>query len=107
MEKGFDDLKNYLDMRRLRVHSSGVLEGKLFVAFVSLIVVCELSRLLSEFMRVKSLSKVGLFLELDKIKVVVLSDGVCLINPLTKTQRDILEACGLTEDDLKNYLKNT
>ena len=108
LEKGFDDdLKNYLDMKRLRVHSSGVLEGKLFVAFVSLVVVCELSGLLSEFMRVKSLSKVGLFLELEKIKVVVLSDGVCLINPLSKTQRDILEACGLTEDDLKNYLKNT
>ena len=106
LEKGFDDLKNYLDMRRLRVHSSGVLEGKLFCCFVSLIVVCELSRLLSDFLRVRSLSKVGLFLELEKIRVVTLSDGVRLINPLTKTQRDILEACGLTEMDLKNYLKN-
>ena len=106
LEKGFDDLKNYLDMKRLRVHSSGCLEGKLFVAFVSLIVVCELSRRLSDFMRVKSLSKVGLFLELEKIKVVTMSDGQRLINPLTKTQRAILEACGLTENDLKNYLTN-
>ena len=98
LEKGFLDLKNYLDIKCLRVHSSGVLEGKLFVAFVSLIVVCELSGLLSEFMRVKSLSKAILFLELEKIRVVVLSDGVFLINPLTKTQRTI-EACGLTEVD--------
>jgi len=106
LEKGFDDLKNYLDMKRLRVHGSGVLGGKLFCCFVSLVVVCEISRLLSEFLRVRSLSKVGLFLELDKIKVVVLSDGVCLVNPLSKVQRDILEGCGLTETDLKNYLKN-
>lgn len=49
LEKGFDDLKKFLDMRRLRVHSSGVLEGKLFCCFVSLIVVCELMHLLGGF----------------------------------------------------------
>ena len=69
-----------------------------------MIAVCELSNLLSDFMRERSLSKVGLFLELDKIRVVVLSDGVYLINPLTKTQLTILKTCGLTETDLKSYI---
>lgn len=55
-------------------------------------------------MRGRGLSKSGLFLELDKIKVVLLSDGARLLNPFTKTQRDIFEACGLSEDDLKQYV---
>lgn len=104
LEKGFDDLKNYLDMKRLRVHSFGVLEGKLFCCFVALIVVCELSRRLEGFLKSKSMSKAGLFLELEKIKVVLMSDGGRLLNPLTKTQRTIFEICGLTEDGLKQYV---
>ena len=106
LEKGFDDLKNYIDIKRMHVHSFGVLEGKLFCAFIALIAVCELSALLGEFMRSKSLSKAGLITELEKIKVVTMPDGSHLINPLTKTQRTILEICGTTETDLKQYLTN-
>jgi len=106
LEKGFDDLKNFLDMRRLRVHSSGVLDGKLFCAFISLIVVSELSRRLGGFLRDRSMSKAGVFLELEKVKVVLMSDGNRLLNPLTKTQRTIFEACGLSEEDLKKYVTN-
>ena len=106
LEKGFDDLKNFLDMRRLRVHSSGVLDGKLFVAFVALIAVSEISNCLGGFMRDKGLSKAGVFCELEKVRVVVLSDGVCLMNPLSKMQHSIFEACGLTEEDLKKYVKS-
>jgi hypothetical protein len=60
--------------------------------------------LLSDFMRERFLSKVGLFLELEKFRVVELFVGVCLINPLTKSQRTILEICGLTAVDLRSYI---
>jgi hypothetical protein len=53
-----------------------------------------------------SLSKAGLFLELEKIKVFLMSDGCRLLNPLTKTQRAIFETCGLSEDALKQYVAN-
>ena len=37
VESGFDDLKNSLDMKRLRIHSSAAMESRLFVQFVALI----------------------------------------------------------------------
>ena len=38
VEKSFDNLKNELDMKRMRSHSSETAQGKLFAAFLSLIV---------------------------------------------------------------------
>ena len=38
----FDDLKNASDSRRLRVHSDAVMQGRLFVSFLSLVVVTHL-----------------------------------------------------------------
>jgi len=37
VEKNFDDLKNDLDMKRLRIHSNAAMEGRIFIQFVSLI----------------------------------------------------------------------
>ena len=36
VENCFDDLKNGLDMRRLRIHSSGAMDARLFVQFLAL-----------------------------------------------------------------------
>ncbi|RDI91906.1 hypothetical protein Q502_10610, partial [Mesotoga sp. Brook.08.YT.4.2.5.2.] len=37
IEKSFDDLKNQLDMKRLRIHSAASMDGRLFVQFIALI----------------------------------------------------------------------
>lgn len=37
VEKSFDDLKNQMDMKRLRVHSAAAMEGRIFVQFLALI----------------------------------------------------------------------
>ena len=37
VENCFDDLKNHMDMKRLRVHSSPTMNGRLFLQFVALI----------------------------------------------------------------------
>jgi len=39
VENCFDDLKNHLDMKRLRVHSSKTMDGRLFLQFLALIYV--------------------------------------------------------------------
>lgn len=104
IEKGFDNLKNHLDMKRLRTHNADTTEGKLFVAFIALIVVAQIEVKLGHFMREKSMSKDMLISELDKIKVIFASDDRRLMNPLTKTQRLILEAMGLTPDDLTAFV---
>ena len=37
VEKCFDDLKNHIDMKRLRMHTSKTVHGRLFVQFIALI----------------------------------------------------------------------
>ena len=44
IEKCFDDLKNQLDMKRLRIHTSSAMDGRLFVQFVALIYIIALRR---------------------------------------------------------------
>jgi transposase len=104
IEKGFDDIKNHIDMKRLRTHTDATTDGKMFCAFVALIAMSEMTNRLRGFMRERSMSKDDLICEMEKIKVVITESGRRLMNPLTKTQRTILEACGLSVDDLKAYV---
>ena len=104
IEKGFDDLKNHIDMKRMRTHSTAANDGKMFLAFIALIAVSEIQAKLGKMMREKSWSKGAVIKELDKIKVVFAAGGRRLMSPVTKTQRIIIETCGLSEDDLKAYV---
>jgi hypothetical protein len=104
IEKGFDDLKNHLDMKRMRTHSNATTDGKLFLAFVALIAVSHMGSKLADFMREKSMSKDSVISELEKIKVVAVSESKRLLNPLTKTQKLLLKPLGLDENELKTYV---
>lgn len=101
VEKSFDDLKNELDMRRLYVHSDAVAEGKAFAAFLALIVRSGMQNLLQSYMNERHFTFKKILLELDKAKLVISADrlnGCRLLNPPTKTQKDILEALALPLD---------
>jgi transposase len=104
IEKGFDDIKNHLDMKRMHTHRTATTDGKMFCAFIALIAVSEMTNKLRGFMRDKRMSKDDLIYELEKIKVIIMADGKRLMNPLTKTQRTIIEACGLNNADLLAYV---
>ena len=98
VEKSFDNLKNDLDMRRLYVHSDEVAEGKAFVAFLSLIIRSHMQNLLQSYMADQHFTFQKILLELDKAKLAVSADrlnGCRLLNPPTKTQKDILSALNL------------
>jgi hypothetical protein len=104
IEKKFDDIKNYIHMKRLRTHNTATTDGKLFCAFISLIIASEIGVKLRELMRKKSWSKDDVIREMEKIRVVMMNvKNPRLINPVTKNQRLIMEAFGLSEDDLKRY----
>jgi transposase len=103
IEKGFDDLKNHIDMKRMHTHTGATTDGKMFCAFISLIVVSVITNKLRDIKIKKSLSKDSLISEMDKIKVVNVTQCRRLMNPLTKTQRLILEAYGISEDRLITY----
>lgn len=101
IEKSFDNLKNELDMKRLRSHNSETVQGKLFVTFISLIVRSYMLKALSEYMQTSSCTFRKILFELDKIKSFDLSTNAKtkLLNPLTKTQRDIFTALDLQLPD--------
>ena len=104
IEKGFDELKNHIEMKRLRTHNTRTTDGKLFCAFIALIVVSQINCKLKSLMKEKSLSKNTIISEMEKVKVVFTTGGKRLMNPITKTQRLILEAFGLGEEDIKLYI---
>ena len=91
IEKSFDNLKNELDMKRMRSHSSETAQVKVFVTFLSLIVQAYLLRQLKPYMGENGLTLRNVLLELDKMKTIQYpgSHAPRLLNPLTKRQRDI------------------
>lgn len=92
IENSFDSLKNSLDMRRLRVHNSDTTDGKLFCAFIALILSSYIQSQLGTFMRCNSMTMRKLLLELDKIKCFELGTAKPrLLNPVSKCQREIFE----------------
>jgi transposase len=106
IEKGFDDIKNHIDMKRLRTHNDDTTNGKLFCAFIALIassIITDKLHIMNLAGGKRRLSKRSLVSELEKIKVVLLSDGHHLMNALTKKQRDILDAFGFDEATLRSY----
>jgi transposase len=104
IEKSFDELKNHIEMKRLRTHNTHTTDGKLFCAFMALIVVSQMNHTLESLIKEKSLSKNTIITEMEKVKVVFTVGGKRLMNPITKTQRLILEAFALGEEDIKIYI---
>jgi transposase len=98
IEKCFDELKNDLDMKRLRVHSNVAADGKMFIAFIGLILRTYVHQKLKDYIDSKRpISMAQIFDELRMIKTVKTTSGMWLHNPLTKRQRTILEQFEITE----------
>ena len=96
VEKGFSMLKNDIEALPLNVRKDSTVAGYLFVCFLSLIIRMRLLRLLKESGLNKKYSIEGLLTELEKVRLMVLPDGTKLPTEITKRQRDILTALGLS-----------
>ncbi|MFA6477660.1 MAG: hypothetical protein WCV67_05055, partial [Victivallaceae bacterium] len=42
VENSFDGLKNQLDMKRLRIHTSAAMDARMFLQFLALIYICQI-----------------------------------------------------------------
>lgn len=96
VEKSFDNLKNTLDMKRLRVHQQENMKGRLFIQFIALILASYIHKVMSE----KDLFKIGsmsfILKELDLLNTVsITGTKKPIISELTKKQRDIFKAFGI------------
>ena len=95
VEKSFDNLKNDLDLRRLRIHSDEAMEGRIFIGFISLII----TSYIREKMRVHDVYRKYTFheliAELKKLKMIVFKDGKKLLTEFTSGQKYIFKAMEL------------
>ena len=76
VEKGFDVLKNDIDLMPANLRTNSSLRGYLFISFLALILRMKLMRMMIDARLNKKYSAEGLLTELEKIKTLVLLDGV-------------------------------
>lgn len=112
VEKDFMSLKTGFSMNTVGTHSDATTRGKMFVAFIALIVRCAISKAMAELRERKKDRKTYTVLaamgELNKILGVrdVLSQGRRRIRyVLTNRQKTILSPFGVTEQTLSAYLE--
>jgi transposase len=94
VEKAFMRIKNNLGMGRLRVHEGERVRNKAFVAFISLVLVSVIHRVMKEKGLYKSMTMNKLLMTLSKLKLLVI-DGHHILRPVTKEQREIFSAFGM------------
>ena len=106
VEKSFDELKNGLDMKRLHVQSDAAADGKMFVAFFSLILRSFMQNRLKTYRAESNTTFSAIIKELRKIRFVCTVSGKKLLTPITKKQRDIISECGFSSDNLPLWLNS-
>jgi transposase len=92
VEKSFDDLKNQLDMKRLRMHSSATVDGRLFVQFIALIYMSALRNEMRKSDLIQRYTIRELLQEMETLTKVKYSGKYGhILTEVTKPQREILE----------------
>ena len=93
VEKCFDDLKNSLDMKRLRMHTSSTVDGRLFVQFIALILISALRKQMRDSGLIEHYTVRELLREMETLTKVNYSGKYGhILTELTKPQRQILTA---------------
>jgi len=93
VEKSFQRLKNSLDLGRLRVHSEVAMQNKVFIGFISLILLSGIHNVMVDKMLYAKMTMKKLILILSRLKLQMVK-GVRILFPVTKEQRVIYEAFG-------------
>jgi transposase len=100
IEKAFSGMKNHLDFKRLRTHTQATTDGKLFCGFIALILRSVMAKRLSESKVTKGMPIPAALRELRKLKRISYANGAVSHTAITKKQRGILEALGITPESL-------
>lgn len=96
VEKCFDDLKNQLDMKRLRMHSSATVDGRLFVQFIALIYISALRKEMRRSDLIEKYTVRELLQEMETLTRVKYSGKYGhILTEVTKPQREILSSLNI------------
>jgi transposase len=89
VEKGFLRLKCAIDLGRLRVHSHESMQNKIFLGFLSLILLSHMNKVMQEKNIYQKMTMKEMLMILKKLKVQYVG-GHRILFPLTKEQKEIL-----------------
>ena len=95
IEKAFESLKTDMEIFPLRVRNESTLKGLVLVFFISLIIRLSVVKRMNDSGLSKKYSVEKMFLELEKISKVKLSDGSIVETERTARQKDIFKGLGL------------
>jgi len=91
VEKAFMKYKNLLGFDRLRVHTDERMKNKLFIGFISIILVSYIHKVMKEKELYRKMTMEKIILTLLKLKKVAIN-GHHIIRPITKEQREIFSS---------------
>jgi len=98
VENSFDDLKNALDMKRLRIHSAAAMDSRLFLQFLALILICRIRSTTREDQVLRNLTVREVMEELETLAKITYSNRYGQVYTETSPlQRKIMEAFTLTQ----------
>jgi transposase len=83
IEKYFDILKHFQNIKRTKVYSDDAYDSKVFIGFLSMILISMIHRAMRDNSIYKDKSMEELLNELSAIKAIII-DGTYIIDPLTK-----------------------
>ena len=108
VEKNFMFLKSYFDLRKTGVHSDATYEGKMFVAFISLVVLQSFRWYTKKLLNIKSSETTAtLVAELRKYKIQRKKDDTWMpLYAINKQQKEILQYLSITEEDAIKKIKS-
>jgi transposase len=96
VENSFDDLKNQLDMKRLRTHTSGAMDARMFLQFLALIYICQIRNTIQDDRILKNLTVREIMGEMETLARIKYSHRYGqLYTETNPTQRKIMSAFGV------------
>lgn len=96
VENSFDDLKNHLDMKRLRVHTAAAMDCRIFLQFIALIYISSIRTTIQADKKLKYLTAREVLEELETISRIKYSNRYKqLFTEITSWQCHIMETFGI------------
>jgi transposase len=102
IEKSFDNIKDILELDRTQVHSDIALQGRLFIAFISLILISWLQKMLKINNIYKNHTLNSFINSLDIIELYIYKDKVSHLGEITEKQKKMYLDLGIDFPVVKN-----
>jgi transposase len=97
IERAFDNLKNELDLKRLRIHSELAMAGRLFLGFITLIIHSWINKRMKEANLYKKWTQEEVMCELKKLKTVDLTPKRIILTEISKRQKILFKVFQVPE----------